>query len=50
MIVYLTYVNIEFPYLHDQFISVFEFAKLDFLNNIINFDFFNYFNTDEDEL
>ncbi|CAD8056650.1 unnamed protein product [Paramecium sonneborni] len=36
---YITFINVNFPYLHNKFLEIFEFARFEFTNDYFQFDF-----------
>ncbi|CAD8144613.1 unnamed protein product [Paramecium pentaurelia] len=35
---YITFINVNFPYLHNKFLEIFEFARFEFTNDYFKFD------------
>ncbi|CAD8059579.1 unnamed protein product [Paramecium sonneborni] len=35
---YFTFINVNFPYMHNKFLEIFEFARFEFTNNYFQFD------------
>ncbi|CAD8132875.1 unnamed protein product [Paramecium octaurelia] len=38
---YITYINVNFPYMHNQFLDIFQFARFEFTNDFFKFDIIN---------
>ncbi|CAK88114.1 unnamed protein product (macronuclear) [Paramecium tetraurelia] len=35
---YITFINVNFPYMHNKFLEIFEFARFEFTNDYFNFE------------
>ncbi|CAD8061470.1 unnamed protein product [Paramecium sonneborni] len=38
---YITYINVNFPYMHNQFLDIFQFARFEFTNDYFKIDIIN---------
>ncbi|CAD8044601.1 unnamed protein product [Paramecium primaurelia] len=38
---YITYINVNFPYMHNQFLDIFQFARFEFTNDFFKIDIIN---------